>query len=224
MTKRLTVAIVLTVAVIAALGGAAFGAYTAWNEPEAEAQQLRWANVTVSIPPQSDIHYGRLTSAPQAAAQGVTGPVLVLTTGGDKSLVVIDAETGQVIHDDVLADERAAFDAVLGTVEVVQAQLAGGPAAGPDAPWPYGTTLPTTPRRMEGQISYLEPDPASGIAAGPMYRYGSDGPSVVVRFYNTRSVRLVDAETGELFEDLAMHPDDRDAFDRLLAEVRVVSR
>ena len=220
MTKRLILGVFLAVVVVAALGGAAFGAYTALNGAEAEDQQVRWANVTVTIPPNSDIHYGRLTSAPQAAAQGITGPVLLLTTGGDRSLVIIDAETGEVVHDDVLAAERGAFDAVLATVDVAEAEVAAEAAA----PWPYGTALPSTPRRMEGRISYLEPDPASGIVAGPIYRYSQDGPSVVLRFYNTRSVRFVDAETGEFIEDLAMHPDDREAFDRLLAEIRVVSR
>jgi hypothetical protein len=37
-------------------------------------------------------------------------------------------------------------------------------------------------------------------------------------------VRFVDAETGQLIRDVAMHPDDREAFDRLLAQVRVTAQ
>ncbi|MCJ7511181.1 MAG: hypothetical protein MUP14_09905 [Dehalococcoidia bacterium] len=217
MTKRLVLGIFVAVVVVAGLGGAAFGAYTLRNEAQAEARQVRWGNVTVTIPSDSDIFYVREKSGIQMA-----GPVLELATSGLESMVVIDAETGKVISDDVLASERAAFDAVLATVNVGQPQT----AAGASAPWPYGATLPSTPRIQLGSISYLAPDPASGIAISIIqsssFRPGTSSTALV--FYNTRSQRWVDAETGELIRDDAMHPDDREAFDRLLAQVKVDSQ
>ena len=124
MTKRLILGVFLAVVAVAAVGGAAFGAYTVLNGAAAETQQVRWGNVTVTIPGDSHIYYAQLQSAPQALAQGVMGPVLMLSTGGDKSLVVIDAETGQVVYENVLPAERAAFDAILATVQVVEAEVA----------------------------------------------------------------------------------------------------
>jgi len=214
--KRLVLGIFLPVVVVACLGGAAFGVYTLRNEAQAEAQQVRWGNVTVTIPSDSDIQRVRVRSDPQAAVEGIMGPVLKLITSGHQSVVIIDAETGRVIRDDVLASERAAFDAVLATLKVGQPETTSGAGA----PWPYATALPSTPRRVPGPISYLEPDPASGIAIDYVhydaFRPGRSGSLIV--FYNTRSELVVDAETGELLGDNAIHPDDREAFDRLLEE------
>ena len=91
---RWKLAVLATVA-LAAMGGAAFSAYAALNQVEREAQEVRWVNVTIIIPADSDMHHARMTSAPQAIAQGIMGPMLLLTDG-EKSLVLIDAQTGQV--------------------------------------------------------------------------------------------------------------------------------
>jgi hypothetical protein len=223
--KRFVLGIFLLVVVVAGLGGAAFGAYTLWHEPQdetqaeaqAEAQQVRWGNVTVTIPSDSDIFYVREKSGIQIA-----GPVLELATSRHKSVVIIDAETGKVIRDDVLASERAAFDAVLATLKVGQLETTSGAGA----PWPYGTTLPSTPTRVSGPISYVAPDSASGIVIDYIQydAFGPDGSGSVLVFYNTRSELAIDAETGELLSDVPMHPDDREAFDRLLAQVRVADQ
>jgi len=229
---------VVAAVVIAAVGGAAFGAYTAWNEAEAEVQEVRWVNLTVTISADSDIHYARLSSAPEAVARGIMGPVLLLTTGGDGSTVVIDAETGQVIHDDVLAAERAAFDAVLAAVEVVETEVREGPGA----PWPYGSTLPSTPRERWHTISYVRPHPDSGISVqigisdfiGPPPP--ASGPDI--RVFNGRSQMHV-SWTGEVFltggSTLSLaefvqaesrllegiHPDDRAAFQRFAQAIEI---
>ncbi|MCJ7511182.1 MAG: hypothetical protein MUP14_09910 [Dehalococcoidia bacterium] len=223
MTKRLVLGIFVAVVVVAALGGAAFGAYTLRNEGQAEARQVSWGNVTVTIPSGSDIQDLRLMDDPPAEAQGFTGPVLKLIGSGHESVVTIDAETGKVVRDDVLASDRAAFDAILATLTVGQAQT----AAGASAPWPYGATLPSTPRRQLGPITFVEPDPAAGIAIS-IVEYDGLEPNTSgssVEFYNTRSALWIDAKTGELESDLsAIHPDDREAFDRLFAQIEVASQ
>jgi hypothetical protein len=179
--------------------------------------------VTVTIPSGSDIEAFDLTSDAPSEARGFTGPVLKLIGSGHESVVTIDAETGEVIHDDVLASDRAAFDAILATLTVGQPQT----TAGGSAPWPYGATLPSTPRRQLGSLTFVEPDPASGIGT----KYGCyDGlepntSGCSVAFYNTRSALWIDEKTGERLDDpSAIHPDDREAFDRLFAQVTVTAQ
>jgi hypothetical protein len=209
----------------------------------AEAQQVRWGNVTVTVPSDSDLHYGRLGSAPQAVAQGIMGPMLLL--GMDESLLIIDAQTGRVVYDDVLPAERAAFDAVLATVEVVEAEV----ATDPGAPWPYGSTPPDTPRQGYGArsglgpaISYLPPDPRAGINAGIMEVDAAgpgppwSGPWIIVvngrsKMWVTWYGVVVISGGGELTLDefaeadpsllTGIHPDDREAFQRFARAIEI---
>jgi len=185
------------------------------QEGEAEAVRLRWGEISVEVPAGSGIQLGRLASVPWLNDGKGSGPAILVTYG--KSYLAIDAHTGQVLDEAIRAQDRGIFDIVLATVRIEGERISG-------APWPYGATLPTTPPRALGAITYIEPDPASGIVAGPIYAYSPGGPSTILRFYNTRSVRLVDAERGQLIEDLAMHPEDKEAFDRLMAQIRVASR
>lgn len=238
MTKRVIAGVVLAVVAVAAIGGVAFWGYTALNQAEAETQEVRWVNLSLTIPADSDIHYARMSSAPQAVAQGIMGPVLVLTTGGDKSLVVIDAETGQVVYDDVLTAERSDFDAVLATVEVVETDVSE--EAG--APWPYGSTLPSTPRERWGPITYIAPDPGAGISVDMLkVDYAEPQPpgsTTAIRVFNGRSqlhvtgagdlsvtgggqftlAGFIQAEPA-LLEGI--HPDDREAFQRFVQAVEL---
>ncbi len=122
------------VVALAAAGGAAFWAYTALNQAEAEAQEVRWGNVTITIPGDSTIAYGRMEHVPWIEPEmdpRIHGlrPGIVLTTGMDDSVVVIDAETGEVVDDRVLPAERAAFDAILATLEVVETEVSDEPGA-----------------------------------------------------------------------------------------------
>jgi hypothetical protein len=230
---------VVAAAVIAAVGAVAFGAYTLLNEAEAEVEEIRWGNVTVSIPADSDVDYAPMSSAAQAVAQGIMGPMLLLTTG--KSDVLIDAETGEVIHENVLASERAAFDAVLATVEVVETEV----AAEAGAPWPYGSTLPSTPRQQWDPFSFIPPDPGTGISVQPMRAsFALPGPpwsGPYIKVFNTRSqmwvswygeVTLIEESTLSLAEFVeadpslleGIHPDDRAAFQRLAETIEISPR
>ena len=224
--------------VLAILGGAVFFAYGTWNEAGAQAQRVRWGNVTITIPADSEIYYARLSWAPQSMARGITGLVLALGTGGDRSLVIVDATTGEVAYDDVVPAERAAFDAVLATLEVATTDV----AAEPSAPWPYGSTLPDTPRQRFANISWVEADPGSGISVhtqtvdfvGPQ----PPGKNSVIRIFNGRSQIHVDGSgrvlvtgggeftlAGFLEADASalqgIDPDDRGAFQRFVQATEV---
>ncbi|MGD0205486.1 MAG: hypothetical protein ABSB57_03465, partial [Dehalococcoidia bacterium] len=199
-------------------------------------EEVRWGNITVSVPGDSHMTYARLGSAPEAIARGIMGPVVLL--GTDESLLIIDAQTGEVVYDDVLPAERAAFDAVLATVEVVEAEV----AAEPGAPWPYGSTPPTTPRKQWDSISFLPPDARAGISVQPV-DVDSVGPGPpwggpYINVSNSRSQMWVTwygvvllTGGGELTLDqfieadpsllTGIHPDDREAFQRFAQTIEV---
>jgi len=238
MSRRLFLGVLLAVVVLTAFGGLAFWGYSAWNEAEAGVQQVRWVNVTITIPADSDIYYARLSSAPQSMARGIMGPVVALGTRGGGSLVIVDATTGEVVHGDVQPSERAAFDAVLATLEVVETEVGGEPGA----PWPYGSTLPNTPRQHFENISYVDPDPASGVSVqvgmGDFIEPQPPGANQFVRVFNGRSqmhingagwVSITGGAELTLPEFLqadasllqGIHPDDRAAFQRFAEAVEV---
>jgi len=162
--------------------------------------------------------------------------MLVLDT--DESMLIIDAQTGEVVYDDVLPAERAAFDAVLATVEVVEAEV----AAEPGAPWPYGSTPPETPRKQSNSISFLPPDPRAGISVGFMdVDFLGPGPpwsGPYIRVFNGRSQMHVSwygqvlvTGGGEFTLDQfveadpslleGIHPDDREAFQRFARTIEI---
>ena len=235
MTKGLILGVLLVVGVGV---GAGVWAYTALNEAGADAQRVRWVNVTITIAADSDVYYARLPSAPQGMARGLMGPMLELGTRGAGSLVIVDATTGKVVHDDVLPAERAAFDAVLATLEVTTTDV----AAEPGGPWPYGSELPDTPRPRWGNISWVDPDPASGISVQPMMGDSIEpqppGSHLAISVSNGRSHIGIDG-AGAVFTTGAgeltlaefiqadastlegIHPDDREAFQRFAQAVEL---
>jgi hypothetical protein len=231
--------VVVAAVVAMAAGAAAFGAQTLWNQAEAGVEEVRWGNVTLTVPGNSDMYYSRLPSAPQAVAQGIMGPMLLLET--DESIVVIHAETGEVIYESVLPAERAAFDAVLATLEVGEAEV----AAEAVAPWPYSSTPPNTPRQQWDPFSFILPDPAAGISVQPMdvlfIEPRPPGSNEVIGVFNTRSQMGVNgagevyvpggstftlAEFVEADPSLleGIHPDDREAFQRFAQTMEISPR
>ena len=99
----------------------------------------------------------------------------------------------------------------------------GNDSDAPDAPWPYGATLPTTPRQSWGNITYLEPDPASGIVIRPgISDFGPDGASKFLIVSSVVSSRHINAETGDV-NTLLDRVDERDraAFDRFTSSIEV---
>jgi len=224
---------VLAAVVMAALGGAAFWGYTALNQAGAEGIRYRWANVSIEVPPRSgpeDIVVNRREGLPDiySPSPGTMVPGLRIfkdvAVGEhiERSNVYVDATTGQVVHEDVLPEHRAEFDAVLATLHL----------EGPEPPdiWPYSGTPPEGCRREFGDITYIEPDPASGIAFTYVLSDGPQGSGMTLIISNGRSKRRIDGETGRVIVDDGergreqVDERDRQAFDRLTASIELVAQ
>ena len=220
------------VALLAIGAGAGGWAYTVVHEAGAETQHVRWGNVTIELPVPSsvdDLYASQEWYSPGMYDPGHSPdtsvpsvPALRLTKGHglDASLVVIDANTGEILYERVRAEDQAAFDSVLATIQVPDTELA--PLA--SAPWPYGAALPASPRRSWGNITYVEPDPASGIVVRPgLDDFGPQGPLPFLSVRSANSARYINAETGEVFENLERIDDqDLEAFDRFTSEIAVM--
>jgi len=200
-----------------------------------EAVRYRWANVSIERPPPTgpgDIVVNPREGLPDiySPSPGTRVPGLrifkqvVVGDHVESSNVYVDATTGQVVHETVRPEDRAEFDAVLATLRF----------EGPDPPdvWPYSGTPPDG-RRQFANITYIQPDPASGIVLGFVlgeYDFPRPPGASVYRLIisNGRSSREIDAETGQVIvadsERVRDQVDERDreAFDRLTASIEVV--
>lgn len=220
---------VLAVVAMAAAGGAAFWAYTALNQAEAEVVRVRWVNVSIEQPPQElgGIAVIRNEGLPDAYSPrpGTKVPVIELFRSGpqptEASVVFIDATTGEVVFEKVRPEDREAFDAVLATLRL----------EGPDPPdvWPYSGSPPEERRRQDGNITYIEPDPASGIKVGVQIADAPGESKGFLMISNGRSFRAFDGDTGEIVvaEGPAaafVDPMDQEAFDRFTSSIEVMSR
>lgn len=92
---------------------------TVTEDPVAGGRIWRWWNVTLTIRDGSGFGFGAST-LPAADNPPNGGPAVELTlkTGGDGSNLWLDAETGEMLDDNVLNRDRAAFDVVLATISV----------------------------------------------------------------------------------------------------------
>jgi hypothetical protein len=154
-------------------------------------------------------------------------PVITVKLGNNDamSVVMIDANTGEVAYQDVRPQHQTAVDQLLGSVRIEGAD-AVDVADLPGAPWPYGATPPTTPRRSWGNITFLEPDPASGIVVWIGMGDGPEGGGSFLEIRSDRSHRFIDAETGQIMVDTEDRVDERDreAFDRFTTSIEVIDR
>jgi hypothetical protein len=195
--------------------------------------RYRWANVSIEQPPFAGLR--TITVSREFLPEGYSpspGTMvpclrifrhLVVGDHEEYSGVYVDATTGQVVHEEVRPEDRAEFDAVLATLRF----------EGTDPPdvWPYSGTPPEG-RRQAANITYIEPDPASGIKFGfGLGDYDFPPPTpratrVWVVISNSRSTRYIDAETGKVMvgEPVFDQVDERDreAFDRLTSTIEVV--
>ena len=87
------------------------------------------------------------------------------------------------------------------------------------AVWPYQGDPPAVPRQGWGRLSYLPPDPASGIDIAEGYAYGA---GAFIHASNGLSTMHVDGLTGLLFEgSTRIALDDQFAFDEFYSTVRI---
>ena len=95
------------------------------------------------------------------------------------------------------------------------------------APWPYADEAPTGERRRWGNITYVNPDPSTGLGVGVATGDGfsSPGPqcSQSVILANWRSIMPINACTGEDSpETTNVALEDAEAFQRFLEAVEIV--
>lgn len=172
----------------------------------------RWGDVIVLIPGDGEI---RVVGTFDGYDEH---PALEVSAGGGWGRTVIDATTGAMITQDPKGDKAAEIDSVLATASVC-------PFDGRTAPWPYTGDPPDGPRLTLGKLSYLEPDPATGIQVlGGSECSASTQGGGCHDFLDVRSARssmYVDAEDGRVIEPAKIVTEEQEAFDRYLATVQV---
>jgi hypothetical protein len=205
--------LVAAVAVLAVAGGLAFWAYVRGDDSaEADVEVIRWVNVTVSLPEDSGLSVVQTFWGPR------THPPVILIRSQDRpeSVLVIHAETGTVVKDSIMPEDRTAADELLKTVTM-------SPLDPSTAPWPYSGEPPGVRRETRGNITYIRPDPASGIRVVPELGIGVDGPSSTLNVHNGRSAFWIDVMTGKATYELAtLNAADKEIFDRFLSAVEYV--
>jgi len=185
--------------------------------PAAKGQLWRWVNVTVVKPERPDIFVFR-SVLPDGTRWGVeimrVREPKTVTEAELVSSVLIDAETGAIVREEVLPEDRAAIDEVLRTLKV-------GPLDRATAPWPYSAELPADlPRETAGGMSFLRPDPASGIhLTGGLADPGGE----FIGITNGRSTVVIGLDsTGSLDVDSAhVVPEDREVLERWASQVKL---
>lgn len=218
--------IIAAAAVLAVAVGLAFWAYAEGHDSakagdagakagddaaKADVQLIRWVNVTVELPEDSDLFVTRDFSGIESRPA-----ILIIPLDRADTAVVIDAETGAILHDSVRREDRAALDRVLQTIRV-------SPLDRSTAPWPYSGEPPNVAREEFGNISYIPPDPATGIRI--IVGTGDPGGVEFIEVNNGRSAFGINAGTGKVYEETArILPEDRDAFERFLSAVDHVER
>lgn len=164
---------------------------------------MRWGEVTILAPPAGSaievsrrpLGDGYISVAPRHFSGGVS----------------IDAKTGEILYEHVSVYEREAIDQILATIEIKPIEPGNGP-------WPYSDTAPDGELMSVGNLEYVWPTPASGILLTHQLGGGS-----FTTFQNLRSTVTINNSTGEVVDgNSAIHPDDQQAFDRLLAAITIV--
>ena len=176
--------------------------------------RLRFVNVSIAQPPPPIDHSGLIAYAqflpPESSQKPGGGPVIVLSAPALKQNIMIDARTGEVLNDTIGAQYRGQADAVIASIRVESA---------PAEVWPIADVSPAGTPMTHGSISFIQPDPASGIFVSPALGWGPPGVGGPFLFvHNGRSRMTVHGETGEISEDRIL-PEDREAFERFAASV-----
>lgn len=193
----------------------------AFPTPAVKGQLWRWVNVTLVLPEGSPVTIGRGTIPEGLKGAGGPGMGPTIDHGGVAELasyVVIDAVTGEILQDRVSAEDRAAIDEVLKTIAVNRFDEA-------DKGWPYQDALPAaSERQVWGGMSYVIPDPASGVTVGGGIN-DPGGPFIEISNGRSKIGITLDAETGELSPyPIALSPQDEAPFDRYLAAIQICGR
>lgn len=207
--------------VVLVLGAVGAAAWFGWSQlgsgtTEGTPPTFRFANVSIALPPEPSGHSGLTAFADYLPPEnpdkpaGDPEPIIVLLDVAAGVSLVIDATTGEVRSDDIGPEHRDAVDAVIASVRLESA---------PAGVWPLADVAPAGARITFSDMSYIEPDAASGIVVVPGEALGPEGGSTILFVHNGRSRMIVDLGTGEITEDRILR-EDREAFERFAASVR----
>lgn len=199
-----------------ALGGV--GVWFLWGQfgpdsTEGTARELAFGNVSITLPSDDSGLLARPDYAPpESVDKPGGGPVIVVTDESEarSGYLVIDANTGEVLVDTIDGALRDEADDVISSVEQQR----------PDGVWPLADVAPSGPRITFGNMTYIEPDPSSGIFVVPQEWDGDDTSGVALFIHDGESRMLIDGNSGKVEVDLVL-PEDREVFDRVAAAVTV---
>lgn len=178
--------------------------------PEGEVL-YRWGDLTLSLPAD-----GQIVASGDFSPDGEPVVGIGLKSALEKG-VVLSAGTGATLADFTTAAEAGAIEATVASVNI----CAFDPES---APWPYSGDASANPRENFGNLSFIRPEPASGIQIGTATAACLPGsrcvPTLIVR--TARSSMAIDSETGATNQgDANVHSLDSVAFERYAKSVRV---
>jgi hypothetical protein len=176
---------------------------------QADAKIVRWGNVSVAVSDDAGVD-----AVPDFAPSGVKPPdggqALLLVK--DESRLLIDADTGSVLHRSVSETHQQAFEAILTTVRIHSGDSREG--------WPYSGLPSNNDRLRWGSVTFLTPDPRSGLAVFTGIDDLPTGAINTLTVTNGHSNLLMNADTGEIIdENTNILQPDVDAFDAFLRTI-----
>jgi hypothetical protein len=196
------------------LGWAAFGPDAA----EGEGREFTYLNVSLALPPEeSGLHAVADYAPPESGDKPGGGPIVVVTDDSEahSGYMVIDANTGEVLVDTIGGSLRDEADDVKASIREPEGDV---------AVWPLVDVEPPVGReRTLANITYVHPDPLSGIFVVYGDEMGS-GPSLFFHNGQSRmlaSQRIAEGAANRLRFEMRVLPEDRAAFERLAATIRL---
>jgi len=214
---KATRTLAITIFGIAALGLAAWFGWAAFGPDgtEGAGREFTYRNVSLTLPAEgSDLHARADYAEPGSAEKPGGGPVVVVTDESEarSGYMVIDANTGDVLLDAIGGVLRDEADDVLASIREPEGDAAIWPLADVEAPRGREVSF--------GNITYVEPDPRSGIFILRAQGFGTGGSSAGLFIHNGASRMLVDGGTGKMDMSLVL-ANDSEVFERLAATIRV---
>jgi hypothetical protein len=199
----------------------------------APAKLFRWLDLTVLVPEEGGFQaYPETIPAELRPPGGTQGLVIVKidpSTNGVMSGVRYDAESGAVVNEQIVPEDRECVQAVMETVKV-------SPFDPARAQWPYNGDPPASATR-EGWagISVIKPDPSTGmvvefgigsgvgrasdVTPGPCGA-SVDGQGVELRNGRSSAGFWLDPRTSSLCKTFEqVDPQELDAFERYFSSI-----
>jgi hypothetical protein len=210
---KATRTLAITLLGIAALGLAGWVGWAAFGPEGSESGRVfTYRNVSITLErARSGLHARAVYEPPESAEKPGGGPVIVIEDkpASPSGYLMVDANTGEVLVDTIGGDLRDEADELRASIREAEGDTAVWPLADVEAP--------AGPVMTWGNITYVEPDPGSGISIGLMHSDGLGWSSQDLYIHDRMSAMIVSGRTGR-FEMRSVRPGDRDAFERL-AEV-----